>query len=99
MDGGELRHSRATTEEACLRTLNKYAYDVKSMENITLEINGEKRTVAPVSNMRELIEVLGINGTHVAVELNRKIIRRAEWEHTDVSDGDRIEIVQFVGGG
>jgi thiamine biosynthesis protein ThiS len=69
------------------------------MDTMTLEINGETRTLVPVSNVRNLLEVLGISGTHVAVELNRKIIRRAEWEQTTVSNGDRIEIVQFVGGG
>jgi sulfur carrier protein len=74
-------------------------YDVGSMENMTLIINGETRALAPVSNVRELIGALGIQGAHVAVELNRKIIRRGDWENTGVSDGDRVEIVQFVGGG
>jgi len=74
-------------------------YDVRSMENMTLVINGETRAMAPVSNVHELLESLGIQGTHVAVELNRKIIRRGDWENTGVSNGDRIEIVQFVGGG
>jgi sulfur carrier protein len=69
------------------------------METMTLEINGETRTIAPVSNVRALLEVLGISGSHVAVEVNRKIIRRGEWEHAPISNLDRVEIVQFVGGG
>jgi len=69
------------------------------MGTMTLEINGETREIAPVSNMRELVDLLGIGETHVAIELNRKIIRRAEWEHTSISNLDRVEIVQFVGGG
>jgi len=69
------------------------------METMTLEINGETRTIAPVSNVRALLETLGIGGSHVAVEVNRKIIRKGEWEHTTISNLDRIEIVQFVGGG
>jgi len=69
------------------------------METMTLEINGETRTIAPVSNVRALLETLGISGNRVAVEINRKIIRRGEWEHTPISDMDRVEIVQFVGGG
>jgi sulfur carrier protein len=69
------------------------------METITLVINGEPRSIPPVSNVRELLEALGINGSRVAVEVNRKIIRRAEWERTPISDQDRVEIVQFVGGG
>jgi sulfur carrier protein len=75
------------------------AYDVKSMNTITLEINGETRTIPPVSNVAELLEVLGISGSRVAVEINRKIVRREEWEHTPISNLDRVEIVQFVGGG
>ncbi len=82
-----------------MRRPKQSGYDVNSMDTMTLEINGETRTLVPVSNVRNLLEVLGISGTHVAVELNRKIVRRAEWEQTAVSNGDRIEIVQFVGGG
>jgi len=69
------------------------------MENITLEINGEEREISPVANVLELLQVLGITGSHVAVEVNRKIIRRRDWESTPISDHDRVEIVQFVGGG
>jgi sulfur carrier protein len=75
------------------------AYDVASMETITLEINGATRTVPPVSNLRALLEHLGIGENRVAVEVNRRIIRRGEWETTPISNLDRIEIVQFVGGG
>ncbi len=75
------------------------AYDVSSMETITLEINGETREITPVPNVRALLETLGISGSHVAVEVNRKIIRRGEWEQTPISNLDRVEIVQFVGGG
>lgn len=57
------------------------------------------RTFSAVSNVTELLRTLGILDKQVAVELNRKIIRRSEWEITPVSDMDRIEIVQFVGGG
>jgi sulfur carrier protein len=75
------------------------AYDVDSMNTITLEINGETRTIPPVSNVAELLESLGISGSRVAVEINRKIVRRGEWESTPISNQDRVEIVQFVGGG
>jgi thiamine biosynthesis protein ThiS len=75
------------------------AYDVGLMGTITLEINGEIRTMPAVSNVQELLEQLGVPQTRVAVELNRKIIRRVEWEKTPISNLDRVEIVQFVGGG
>jgi len=49
--------------------------------------------------LAELIEQLGIKQDRVAVELNRNIVPRVQWEQTALSQGDRIEIVHFVGGG
>ena len=75
------------------------AYDDVLTDSMKLEINGEPREVPSVSNVRELLQFLGIGEDRVAVEVNRTIIRRAEWERTPVSSLDRVEIVQFVGGG
>jgi sulfur carrier protein len=69
------------------------------MDAIKLEINGEMREIPPMANVRELLQFLGIGESQVALELNRKIIRRGEWETTPISNLDRVEIVQFVGGG
>ncbi len=66
---------------------------------MTLTINGEAREIASVKTVRELLELLGISGSHVALELNGQIIRRRDWEQTSVANLDRVEIVQFVGGG
>ena len=75
------------------------AYDDTLMESMTLEINGEKRAISSVSNVRELLQLLGIGEERVAVEVNRRIVRRGDWEKTEISNMDRVEIVQFVGGG
>jgi thiamine biosynthesis protein ThiS len=72
---------------------------IAALESMILEINGETRTISPVSNVRELLQLLGVAEGRVAVELNRKIIRRGDWEKTAISNRDRVEIVQFVGGG
>ena len=69
------------------------------MNKITLEINGVIREIPPVANARELLKFLEITEDRVALEINRKIIRRTDWDHTPVVDGDRVEIVRFVGGG
>jgi len=69
------------------------------MDKITLEINGETRNVPAVANARELLQFLGITQERVALEINRKIIRRADWDFAQIADGDHVEIVQFVGGG
>lgn len=62
-------------------------------------VNGNDTHVAQGSVISELIKSLGLNAQRLAVELNRRIIRRAEWDSTTISEGDRVEIVHFVGGG
>ena len=63
-----------------------------------LIINGEERQFdAPT--VVALLEQLGVKGDRVAVELNREIVPRAEWAKAALRDGDRLEIVHFVGGG
>jgi len=67
---------------------------------VQVQINGEQREFADTSlRLEELIEQLSLAPQRIAVELNRQIVRRADWERTQVSDGDRVEIVHFVGGG
>jgi thiamine biosynthesis protein ThiS len=63
-----------------------------------LVINGESREFASAT-LEALIEELGMKGDRVAVELNREIVPRAEWQQKSLHEGDRLEIVHFVGGG
>lgn len=63
-----------------------------------LVINGEERNMM-ASTLDALIEELGMKGDRVAVELNRDIVPRTNWSATALKDGDRLEIVHFVGGG
>ncbi len=62
-------------------------------------INGDEKSFAESLSLAELIEQLGMKGDRVAVELNREIVSRAQWAETKLNDGDRLEIVHFVGGG
>ena len=63
-------------------------------------INGESREFPQSSiKLNELIEQLSLAPPRIAVEVNQTIVRRADWENTSIGDGDRIEIVHFVGGG
>jgi len=66
---------------------------------LTLEINGEARIVPDLQSVEALLDFLGVGRERVAVEVNRRILRRTEWATTRLSDRDRVEIVQFVGGG
>ncbi|HEY3237770.1 MAG TPA: sulfur carrier protein ThiS [Polyangiaceae bacterium] len=62
-------------------------------------INGDSKEVAAPLTLAELIGSLDLKADRVAVELNREIVRRERWPETPLRDQDRLEIVQFVGGG
>ncbi len=64
-----------------------------------LIINGAERDFPEVSTLSSLVEKLGMKSDRVAIELNRDIVPRDRWSQTALSDGDRLEIVHFVGGG
>jgi thiazole synthase len=64
-----------------------------------LIINGEDREFATVSTIADLLTQLGMKPDRVAVELNRELALRDRWPTTQLSEGDRLEIVHFVGGG
>ncbi|HEX8568838.1 MAG TPA: sulfur carrier protein ThiS [Caulobacteraceae bacterium] len=64
-----------------------------------LTINGEMRELPPVSTLAELIGALELDTRKVAVERNLEIVPRSLHAATPVADGDRIEIVHFIGGG
>jgi thiamine biosynthesis protein ThiS len=64
-----------------------------------LWVNGEERTIEAAANVAALVAVLGLDGRKVAVERNLEIVPRSTYGATPVLDGDRIEIVHFIGGG
>jgi len=64
-----------------------------------LQINGEARDFPPPLSVASLVEQLGMKQDRIAVELNRNILPREQWDKTPLGEGDRLEIVQFVGGG
>jgi sulfur carrier protein len=67
-----------------------------------LQINGEERelgTSAAPFTLAALVEILGMKADRVAVELNRDIVPRDRWAETPLKEGDRLEVVHFVGGG
>jgi thiamine biosynthesis protein ThiS len=62
-------------------------------------INGEAQTLAEGVTVADLVSRLGLNQRRIAVELNREIIAREQYAGVVLADGDRVEIVHFVGGG
>ena len=66
---------------------------------IHVQVNGETKQLPPGTSVRALLDHLGLNPGRVAVEYNLEILPKTKWEATQVVPGDRLEIVQFVGGG
>lgn len=64
-----------------------------------LIINGAEREFTNVSTLASLVDQLGMKPDRVAIERNRDIVPRDRWSETTLADGDRLEIVHFVGGG
>jgi thiamine biosynthesis protein ThiS len=66
---------------------------------VTIVVNGENREAPPGATILVLLSDLGVTPVRVAVELNGAVLRRAEFGSRILMDGDRVELVQFVGGG
>jgi len=66
---------------------------------MTLHINGEQRDFPDGLTVAALVAQLGMKPDRVAVELNLEIVPRAQWEATTLKEGDKLEVVHFVGGG
>jgi sulfur carrier protein len=64
-----------------------------------LIINGEILDVTDVGTVKELLDNLKIKPAQVAVEVNLSIIKKAAYSNFRLNEGDKIEIVNFVGGG
>ena len=63
-----------------------------------ISINGDPRETSE-GTVLQLLDSLGLNPARIAVELNREILPKADYASRMVADGDKIEIVHFVGGG
>lgn len=64
-----------------------------------IEVNGRMRSAEAGCTVADLLDDLGLDGRLVVVEVNRQIVRRDEISDVELHEGDRVEIVQFVGGG
>jgi thiamine biosynthesis protein ThiS len=64
-----------------------------------LHINGEQRDFPDGLTVASLVAQLGMKPDRVAVELNLAIVPRAQWDTATLKNGDKLEVVHFVGGG
>jgi|TARA_B100000809_G_C14598130_1_gene336293 thiamine biosynthesis protein ThiS len=67
--------------------------------SIQVHVNGKEREVQSGLSVHELVESFDLNPSLIVVELNREILSRDRFKDIEVSDGDAVELVHFVGGG
>ncbi|MBS0570988.1 MAG: sulfur carrier protein ThiS [Proteobacteria bacterium] len=65
----------------------------------TIVLNGQPRACAPGRTLRQLLDETGYAQRRVAVEINREIVPKSQHTQREIHDGDRIEIVNAIGGG
>jgi len=66
---------------------------------VSIQVNGESHQTSEGTTVTVLLGQLGLNRGRVAIEYNQQILPKDKWDETRVASGDRLEIVQFVGGG
>jgi sulfur carrier protein len=66
---------------------------------LQIQLNGQIHKLAETCTLEELVRELSLTPQRVAIELNQSVIRRDQWEQTTLNEGDRVEVVHFVGGG
>jgi thiamine biosynthesis protein ThiS len=72
---------------------------VTEAKRVQVSLNGETKEVSEGTTLLALVEQLSLAPERLALELNREVVRRADWPSVVLSEGDRVEIVHFVGGG
>jgi thiamine biosynthesis protein ThiS len=84
------------------RTLN---YDVRfrkvseNMSSINIVLNGENKEVEQNTRLSNLLRDLNLSADKIAVEINKNVVRKKDWQSININEADKIEIIHFVGGG
>jgi sulfur carrier protein len=66
---------------------------------LRIQVNGEPHDIPDNLSLSELLDRLELPANRVAVELNKTVVRRSEWNNQRLQEEDRVEVVHFVGGG
>lgn len=66
---------------------------------ITIELNGEPHRAPEGQSLDELVKSLDLRPGRVAVEINQVVVPKSDYQHTVLAQGDKVEIIHFVGGG
>ena len=81
----------------------KLSYEalISKLLNVIMKvfINGETKEIEKTLNHKQLLKRLSLPDERIAIELNKEVVRKKDWENIKINDADKIEIVHFVGGG
>jgi len=69
------------------------------MKKINVYINGEKKLISISSNLSDVLKNFEIDANKIAIEINQKVIPKSLYKNTLIKNEDKIEVVQFIGGG
>lgn len=72
---------------------------VNEQATIEISVNGEPRQITKEASVTDLVASLELTAARLAIELNLSILPRNSWATTKLQNGDKLEIVHFVGGG
>lgn len=72
---------------------------VNEQATIEITVNGEPRQITSEASVNDLVASLELTAARLAIELNLSILPRNSWATTKLQNGDKLEIVHFVGGG
>ena len=64
-----------------------------------IRLNGEAKETEEGTTLPALVQSLSLAPERIAIEVNGEVVRRAEWPRVTLKEGDRVEVVHFVGGG
>ena len=66
---------------------------------ISIELNGEVRTVSSSDSVQDLIDTLSLTNQALAIAINREVVPRAKWREHRFAGGDKVDVVRAIGGG
>ncbi len=66
---------------------------------MTVVLNGETHEIESGVNLDQLLDLFSLPKKRVAIERNGTVVLRGDWQQTHIGEGDRLEVVHFVGGG
>jgi sulfur carrier protein len=74
-------------------------FQSQTKASVRVTVNGAEREIPPETSVRELLALLGVEGKRIAVAVNRDVVPRSTFDTHRLAAGDRVEVLEAVGGG